>query len=289
MRRQGEESLGRWSEVHEPSARLHSVAGATTEPGEDVENQTEPAERLIEVDEVSIGYASSATPVLSHVSLSATAGELICLVGPSGCGKSTLLKAIAGFTRVGSGSIRVRGVEVTGPGSDRGMVFQEFVLFPWLTVEQNVLFGDKASVGSPSERRERASHYLDLVGLTQYRDYHPSQLSGGMRQRVALARAWANQPTVLLMDEPFGALDARTRQELQDTLLNIFERERTLCFFVTHDTSEAVYLADRIMLMHAKGASREEFAIPIPRPRDRHSEIVLEHVKIVDQLAWRQK
>jgi len=250
----------------------------------------ESSETLIVVRDVSIWYGpGSAGPVLSGVSFAAKAGEFICLVGPSGCGKSTLLKAIAGFTPIGRGSIRVRGAEVTGPGSDRGMVFQEFALFPWLTVEQNVLFGDKASIGSLTERRERATHYLDLVGLTAYREYHPSQLSGGMRQRVALARAWANQPTVLLMDEPFGALDARTRQELQETLLRIFEKERTLCFFVTHDTSEAVYLADRVVVMHARGATREEVVVGIPRPRDRHCEIVRAHVRDVDRLAWDAK
>jgi NitT/TauT family transport system ATP-binding protein len=242
------------------------------------------------VDNVSIWYGEeSQEPVLSHVSLTGWKGEFICLVGPSGCGKSTLLKAIAGFTPAGGGSIRVRGVEVTGPGSDRGMVFQEFALFPWLTVEQNVLFGDRASTGTAQQRHERASHYLDLVGLTRYRKYHPSQLSGGMRQRVALARAWANQPTVLLMDEPFGALDARTRQELQDTLLRIFEEERTLCFFVTHDTSEAVYLADRVLVMHAGGVGRQEWPVKLPRPRDRHSDVVQLQVRNLDRLAWEAK
>jgi len=245
---------------------------------------------LITLDDISIWYGEEqAGPVLSNVSLSAKGGEFICLVGPSGCGKSTLLKAIAGFTPIGRGSIRVLGVEVTGPGSDRGMVFQEFALFPWLTVEENVLFGDKASKGSAQERRERATHYLDLVGLTAYRGYRPAQLSGGMRQRVALARAWANQPTVLLMDEPFGALDARTRQELQETLLRIFTEERTLCFFVTHDTSEAVYLADRVIVMHARGASRHEVDVSLPRPRDRHADAVRLHVKDVDRLAWDAK
>ncbi len=245
---------------------------------------------LVVVDDVSIWYGDDAKgPVLRDVSLSAREGEFVCLVGPSGCGKSTLLKAIAGFTPVGRGSIRVRGAEVRGPGSDRGMVFQEFALFPWLTVEQNVLFGDKASAGSASQRRERATHYLDLVGLAKYRDYHPSQLSGGMRQRVALARAWANQPMVLLMDEPFGALDARTRQELQDTLLRIFEDERTLCFFVTHDTSEAVYLGDRVLVLHAGGEERQDWPVGIARPRDRHSESVRMRVQDLDRLAWEAK
>jgi NitT/TauT family transport system ATP-binding protein len=247
------------------------------------------AEPLVAVEDVSIWYASEREPVLSHVTLRADAGEFICLIGPSGCGKSTLLKAVAGFTPIGRGTIRVRGAEVKAPGSDRGMVFQEFALFPWLTVEQNVLFGDKAAAGTGLERKQRATHYLDLVGLTRFRDYHPSRLSGGMKQRVALARAWANQPAVLLMDEPFGALDARTRQELQDTLLRIFDEERTLCFFVTHDTSEAVYLADRVIVMHGRGVTREELRIDIPRPRDRHSEVVRRYVRDVDRLAWDAK
>lgn len=250
-------------------------------------NRHADAQPLVVVDDVSIWYDDVARgPVLSKVSLSACEGEFVCLVGPSGCGKSTLLKAIAGFTPVGEGAIRLRGVDVRGPGSDRGMVFQEFALFPWLTVEENVLFGDKASQGSSRQRRERAAHYLDLVGLTRYREYYPSRLSGGMRQRVALARAWANQPTVLLMDEPFGALDARTRQELQDTLLRIFEEERTLCFFVTHDTAEAVYLGDRALVLHAGGESREEWPVELARPRDRHSDAVRQQVQILDRLAW---
>jgi ABC-type nitrate/sulfonate/bicarbonate transport system ATPase subunit len=246
-------------------------------------------EPLVAIDDVSIWYGTDREPVLKDVRLRASGGEFICLIGPSGCGKSTLLKAIAGFTPIGRGSIRVRGIDVAGPGSDRGMVFQEFALFPWLSVEKNVLFGDKAAAGTALERTQRATHYLDLVGLTRYRHYHPSRLSGGMKQRVALARAWANQPAVLLMDEPFGALDARTRQELQDTLLRIFEKERTLCFFVTHDTAEAVYLADRIIVMHAGGGAREELRIAIPRPRDRHSEAVRQLVRDVDRLAWEAK
>lgn len=244
---------------------------------------------LIRVERVSVCYRSNVRGILNDVSLRATAGEFICIVGPSGCGKSTLLKAIAGFVPVSAGSIRVNGKEVTEPGSDRGMVFQEFALFPWLTVAENVLFGDRVSRGAPNEKEARVTHYLSLVGLTMFRDYRPSQLSGGMKQRVALARAWANQPTVLLMDEPFGALDARTRQELQDTLLAIFTEERTLCFFVTHDTEEAVYLADRILTMSAHGEISEEVRITLPRPRDRYSSEVTELVRRVNKTAWEAK
>lgn len=247
------------------------------------------APELIRVERASVSYGDDSRGVLADVSVSAAAGEFICIVGPSGCGKSTLLKAIAGFVRVSAGSIRVGGKEVTGPGSDRGMVFQEFALFPWLTVADNVLFGDRVRQGSPQEKEARVTHYLSLVGLTKFRDYRPSQLSGGMKQRVALARAWANQPTVLLMDEPFGALDARTRQELQDTLLAIFDEERTLCFFVTHDTEEAVYLADRILIMSAHGEIREDVGINLPRPRDRYSSEVTELVKRINSIAWQAK
>jgi NitT/TauT family transport system ATP-binding protein len=169
------------------------------------------------------------------------------------------------------------------------MVFPEFALFPWLTVGENVLFGDRVSRGTAAEREAKVTHYLSLVGLTKFRDYRPAQLSGGMKQRVALARAWANQPSVLLMDEPFGALDARTRQELQDTLLKIFSEERTLCFFVTHDTEEAVYLADRVVIMSSHGEIREEVIIDLPRPRDRYSPTVVDIVRRVDKVAWEAK
>jgi len=245
----------------------------------------------IRVDNVSKSYGDARArrvEALTGVTFTVEAEELVAVVGPSGCGKSTLLNLLAGLLRPDAGTIDFEGPLRAGRTAT-AMVFQEFALFPWLTVEENVLFGDKASKGSAQERRERATHYLDLVGLTAYRGYRPAQLSGGMRQRVALARAWANQPTVLLMDEPFGALDARTRQELQETLLRIFTEERTLCFFVTHDTSEAVYLADRVIVMHARGASRHEVDVSLPRPRDRHADAVRLHVKDVDRLAWDAK
>jgi NitT/TauT family transport system ATP-binding protein len=245
---------------------------------------------LVHVDRVRIQYAAaSGRPVIADVSLRARAGEFICLIGPSGCGKSTLLKAIAGFVPIAAGRIMTNGAPIAGPDSDRGMVFQEFALFPWLTVEQNVLFGDHAAQGGARARRERAQHYLALVGLSAYGGYYPAQLSGGMKQRVALARAWANRPSVLLMDEPFGALDARTRQELQETILRIFETERTLCFFVTHDTLEAVYLADRVVVMSSRGEIREEIRVALPRPRDRHGRDLVALVKDVDRLAWEAK
>ena len=250
--------------------------------------QMDTATDLVTVENVSILLGPDRRRVLSNANLNAKAGEFICVIGPSGCGKSTLLKAIAGFVPVTAGRIQVAGSNVSGPDSDRGMVFQEFALFPWLTVEQNVLFGNRARLGTAKERQERALHYLSLVGLTDFRHYFPSQLSGGMKQRVALARAWANQPTVLLMDEPFGALDARTRRELQDTLLQIFEDERTLCFFVTHDTEEAAYLADRIVVMSSR-SELNEFEVRLARPRDRYSNELIGLVKEVDQLAWEAK
>jgi NitT/TauT family transport system ATP-binding protein len=241
----------------------------------------------VSISHVSIKYGTRR--IVDDVSLEAGPGEFICLLGPSGCGKSTLLKAIAGFVPISDGLIRSSGRVIDGPDSDRGMVFQEFALFPWLTVEQNVLFGDRASLGGQKERTERASRYLSLVGLTDFRNYYPAQLSGGMKQRVAIARAWANQPSVLLMDEPFGALDARTRQELQRTILKIFEEERTLCFFVTHDTDEAVFLADRILIMSSNGFIKDDVHVDLDRPRDRLRPKTIELTKRIDLLAWEAK
>ncbi len=240
----------------------------------------------VAVDDIVVRLGHNPTPVLNGVSLEANSGEFVCLLGPSGCGKSTLLKTIAGFITADSGQIRIDGRVVTGPGTDRGMVFQEFALFPWFTVKQNVLFGDQASKGSSRERQERAQHYLSLVGLWQYRDYYPAQLSGGMKQRVALARAWANQPAVLLMDEPFGALDARTRQELQAVLLEIFQRERTLCLFVTHDAQEAVMLAGRIVVMSGDGSLRYDMPIAAGYPRDKYAAEIGSLVKEVESATW---
>jgi NitT/TauT family transport system ATP-binding protein len=189
---------------------------------------------------------------LDSVSLEVGKQEFVALLGPSGCGKSTLLYLIGGFLPIESGSIRVHGKPVTAPGPDRGIVFQHFALFPWKTVLGNVLYGLE-NLGVPKqEARERAQHYIDLVQLTGFEDSYPNALSGGMKQRAALARTLAVDPDILLMDEPFGALDAQTRGIMQEELLSIWQRTRKTVVFVTHDVREAVYLAERVVMMTAR-------------------------------------
>ena len=189
---------------------------------------------------------------LDQVSLEVGDREFVALLGPSGCGKSTLLYLIGGFMPIESGSIRVNGNLVTGPGPDRGVVFQHFALFPWKTVLGNVLYGLE-NIGVPREEaRERAQRYIDMVHLTGFEDAYPNQLSGGMKQRAAIARTLAIDPDILLMDEPFGALDAQTRGLMQEELLSIWQRTRKTVLFVTHDVREAVYLAERVVMMTAR-------------------------------------
>jgi NitT/TauT family transport system ATP-binding protein len=189
---------------------------------------------------------------LDNLSLSVHEREFMALLGPSGCGKSTLLYLIGGFLPVEEGSILVDGGKVAGPGPDRGVVFQHFALFPWKTVKENVLYGLEKQDLPKEERRRRAQAHIELVGLSGFEDSYPSQLSGGMKQRAALARTLAIDPRILLMDEPFGALDAQTRSLMQEELLRIWERSRKTVIFVTHDVQEAVYLAERIAVMSAR-------------------------------------
>jgi NitT/TauT family transport system ATP-binding protein len=199
-------------------------------------------------------------------------GEFVCLLGPSGCGKTTVLRMIAGLESKSSGSIRVQGKEVVDAGPDRGMVFQEFALFPWRSASRNVEFGLEVKGVPESERKEVSEHFFSLVGLEGFEESLPKQLSGGMKQRVAIARALANNPAVLLMDEPFGSLDAQTRNLMQKELLRIWLAERKTVIFVTHSVDEAVFLADRIVIMTARpGKVREVIEITLPRPRDRTS------------------
>jgi NitT/TauT family transport system ATP-binding protein len=207
---------------------------------------------------------------VSNVSLSVSAGRFVCLLGPSGCGKSTLLNMAAGFIKPSSGRILVDGVPIAGPGEDRGVVFQEYALFPWRTALANVEFGPLMRRKPPAQRRALARHYLELVGLQAHEAKYPTELSGGMKQRVAIARALANGPSVLLMDEPFGALDAQTREVLQEELLRIWEQERKTVVFVTHSISEAIFLADRIVVMATlPGSIKEVIDVPLLHPRDR--------------------
>ncbi len=194
--------------------------------------------------------------------------EFVCVIGPSGCGKSTLIRILAGLDSHSSGEVLLDGRPVDGPGRDRGMVFQGYSLFPWLTVKKNVMFGPEMGGHGHNESERDALMWLDLVGLSRFADAYPHQLSGGMRQRVAIARALVNQPRILLMDEPFGALDAQTRARMQGHLLEIWRNIDITVLFITHDLDEAIYLADRILVLKAHpGEVRELIEVPVPRPR----------------------
>lgn len=195
--------------------------------------------------------------------------EFVCVIGPSGCGKSTLARILAGLETQSEGRVLIDGQEVKGPGPDRGMVFQGYTLFPWLTVKKNVMFGLQMSGRSKSGAEEEALQWIDLVGLTKFANSYPHQLSGGMKQRVAIARALANQPRVLLMDEPFGALDAQTRAKMQSYLLEIWQNIDITIVFITHDLDEAIYLADRILVLKPHpGEVQELIEVPVPHPRN---------------------
>ena len=223
----------------------------------------------IQITGVSKAFGTGA-PALGGVDLDVAEREFVCLLGPSGCGKSTLLNIVAGFLEPTTGRVLVDGMPVTGPGADRGVVFQEYVLFPWLTVAGNVEFGLALKRVAPDERRRTADRYLELVGLRAHAEKFPVQLSGGMKQRVAIARALANRPSIILMDEPFGALDAKTREVLQDELSRIQRVEHKTIVFVTHSIREAVYLADRVVVMtSAPGRIKQVFDIKLPELRDR--------------------
>jgi NitT/TauT family transport system ATP-binding protein len=205
---------------------------------------------------------------LDHINLQVKAGEFLCIVGPSGCGKSTLLHLIAGLHEQTSGQILVDGKPVKGPGTDRILIFQDLGLFPWLTVGQNVEFGMKMKGLAKTEREEKTRYYLRLVQLSQFQQSYTHQLSGGMRQRVALARALATEPDVLLMDEPFAALDAQTRDLLHDELERIWAETGRTIIFVTHNVREAIRLGDRVALLAFRpGRVKREFAVNLPRPR----------------------
>lgn len=204
---------------------------------------------------------------LEDIDLHIYPGEIFALVGPSGCGKSTLLNLVAGFDTPSSGMVLVGGQRVEGPTPDRGVVFQEHGLFPWLTVLQNVRFGPMVRGNRP--QLERSREIIRLVGLAGFEHHYPRELSGGMRQRVALARVLVNEPKVLLMDEPFGALDSQTRLAMQELLLELWERVRVTILFITHDVDEAIFLADRIAVLSARpGRLKAEFRVGLPRPRD---------------------
>jgi NitT/TauT family transport system ATP-binding protein len=206
---------------------------------------------------------------LRDVNLSVAKGEFVCLIGASGCGKSTLLRIVAGFEQVTRGEALMWGVPIIGPAPDRGMVFQDYGLFPWLSVRKNIGFGPTSRGRPTKEIQDTVARFISLVGLQRFADAYPHQLSGGMKQRVAIARVLANDAEIVLMDEPFGALDAMTRERLQDELLEIWQRTGLTVLFVTHAIEEAIFLADRVVVMSpGPGRIASEFQIDLPRPRD---------------------
>jgi len=248
-----------------------------------VEDEFAPARRqtsaMIAIDSVSHVFRTSGRQdhlALSNISLTIEDGAFVAILGPSGCGKSTLLYVVGGFVSPTEGVARVRGRAITGPGPDRGPVFQEFALFPWKSVLGNVMYGPRQQGVKSAEAEAQSRALIEMVGLKGFEHFYPKELSGGMKQRVALARTLAYHPAVLLMDEPFGALDAHTRTRLQNDLLNIWERDRKTVLFVTHSVDEAVFLSDRVVVMtRSPGRIKEVVEIDLPRPR-RRSELLLD-------------
>ncbi len=253
------------------SIKANNLAGAAYASGD-----PRSAGTTMAIEDVTLRYGdANGVLALDDVSLKVARNEFCVIVGPSGCGKSSLLYLAAGLNDATSGSIKVDGREVIEPGPDRGMVFQSYTLFPWLTVRANIEYGPKRK-GLPAERRRQiVNQYLNEVGLTPFADHYPAQLSGGMKQRVAIARALANDPAVLLMDEPFGALDSQTRGTMQKLLLRVWERQQKTVLFVTHDIDEALVLGDRVLVMTARpGKIKAEIEVDIPRPRS--MDVILE-------------
>ena len=238
-----------------------------------------PAIPMIEIDHVSQVFQTSSRQdhlALSDISLTIDDGAFVSMLGPSGCGKSTLLYIVGGFVNPTQGAARMKGKPITGPGPDRGPVFQEFALFPWKSVLGNVIYGPRQQGVKAAEAEAQGRALIEMVGLKGFEHFYPKELSGGMKQRVALARTLAYHPAVLLMDEPFGALDAHTRTRLQNDLLNIWERDRKTVLFVTHSVDEAVFLSDKVVMMsRSPGRIKQIIDIDLPRPR-RRTELLLD-------------
>jgi len=238
-----------------------------------------PAIPMIEIDHVSQVFQTSSRKnhlALSDISLTIDDGAFVSILGPSGCGKSTLLYIVGGFVNPTQGTARMKGRPITGPGPDRGPVFQEFALFPWKSVLGNVTYGPRQQGVKAAEAEAQGRALIEMVGLKGFEHFYPKELSGGMKQRVALARTLAYHPAVLLMDEPFGALDAHTRTRLQNDLLNIWERDRKTVLFVTHSVEEAVFLSDKVVMMsRSPGRIKQIIDIGLPRPR-RRTELLLD-------------
>jgi NitT/TauT family transport system ATP-binding protein len=229
----------------------------------------------IVIDDLVVAFGDPPTRriAVDHVSLDVAPGEFVCVLGPSGCGKSTVLNVVAGFITPQTGNVSIDGIGIHKPGADRGVVFQQPTLFPWKNVLENIAYGPLVGGRGRAEAERVARHFMAVVGLTAFADYYPQALSGGMQQRVGIARALANSPNVLLMDEPFGSLDAQTRTMMQEVLLGIWEDLHTTVLFVTHDIEEALFLADRVVVMSAgPGRIIEEIAVPLERAR--HPDVV---------------
>ena len=249
----------------------------------DLKVEAEPAAKsaipMIEIDHVSQVFQTSSRQdhlALSDISLTIDDGAFVSILGPSGCGKSTLLYIVGGFVNPTQGVARMKGNPITGPGPDRGPVFQEFALFPWKSVLGNVMYGPRQQGVKAADAEAQGRALIEMVGLKGFEDFYPKELSGGMKQRVALARTLAYHPAVLLMDEPFGALDAHTRTRLQNDLLNIWERDRKTVLFVTHSVDEAVFLSDKVVMMSwSPGRIKQIIDIDLPRPR-RRTELLLD-------------
>jgi len=232
---------------------------------------------------------------LANTSFTVKPNEFITILGPSGCGKSAILKIIAGLEEPSSGQVLLDGKKISEPGRDRGMVFQTYTLFPWLTVQQNIEFGLEVAGKSKAERQEVANYYIEKIGLKGFEHSYPRQLSGGMKQRVAIARALANDPEVLLMDEPFGALDAQTRAVMQELLLAVWEESHKTILFVTHDVDEAVFMGDQIFVMTARpGSIKAQINVPLPRPRtfdmklnNVFTELKKEVLELIREESWK--
>ena len=234
---------------------------------------------------VTFGSDESQVVAVKDVSLNVQPGEFVSLIGPSGCGKSTLLSIAAGFVKPTAGEALLDGEKITKPGSDRGVVFQQYSLFPWLSVRKNVEFGLKMAGVDQNKRLTTARSLLDLAGLLSFENHYPDQLSGGMKQRIGIIRALATSPQVLLMDEPFGALDTQTRVVMQEILTNIWQQFRISVLFITHDIEESIFLSDRIYVMTARpGRIKAEIKVPLPRPRVAEMTDTPEFMNLVQEL-----
>ncbi|MBC2603731.1 ABC transporter ATP-binding protein [Puniceicoccus vermicola] len=260
------------------------------EPSEEVRNRLEQLrERPIVLSAEGItkqfGSGKRLVTALDDISFQVHRREFLSILGQSGCGKSTMIRILAGLEKPTSGQILLDGKPVSGPGPERGMVFQAYTLFPWLTVKKNVMYGIKVGGQSSSEAERQAREWIDLVGLSKFENAYPHQLSGGMKQRVAIARAMANRPRILLMDEPFGALDAQTRGQMQEHLLQIWKSIDVTIVFITHDLDEAVYLSDRILVLGANPSCVADLVEnPVARPRDRSQVVQPEYQSVLGHL-----